>query len=86
MFTLTLGWSLSTDQIAFLMVGTNAPASQRAQTTNDRVVSAQCHCVVVVYTVLESLIASDICFTSPTTPTMVNMGEPVPRRHERSFQ
>src|SRR5256885_1042351 len=72
--TYVIGWSLSTDQIARLIAGASAAASPRARTISDCTWSAEYHCVVVTYTASVLLAASDSCFTSPTTPTMVYHG------------
>ena len=71
--TRTIGWSLSTDQIALReRAGASAAASPRARTTSDmRVVGEAPLRGGDVDRVRVGSSASDVCFTSPTTPTMV---------------
>ena len=53
------------------MAGVSAAASPRALTTSDMVWSVKLHCGALTYTAAVSFSASDICFTSATTPTTV---------------
>jgi hypothetical protein len=70
--TRTTGWSLSTDQTAARIAGASAAASgSRVRTTSDIALSAKAHWSMGMYTASDSLSANDICFTSPTTPTIV---------------
>src|ERR1044071_9253735 len=70
--TRTIGWSLSTVQIALLIAGASAAASPCVRTTSDIWLSAQYHFELGMYTAAPSLSSNVPCRTSLKTPTIVD--------------
>src|ERR1041384_8215728 len=69
-----MGWSLSTDQIALRIAGTNVRASPRVRTTTDMTESAQYHWEFGIYTASLFVSSNESWRTSATTPTIVDQG------------
>src|SRR3954467_2445994 len=84
--TRTMGWSLSTDQMALRTAGASEAASPRVRITTDMTWSAQYHCEFGMYTASLSLSSNESWRTSPTTPTMVDQGWFGPTSHRMQMR